>query len=419
MTRVDTVVIGAGHAGLAVSHLLDRAGRDHVVLDRGRVAERWRSERWDSLHLLTPRWMTRLPDWRYMGSDQDGFMSSQELVRHLEQYAASSPVELGVAVCDVSVSGDGYRVATDSRSWQARQVVIATGTTEQPQLPPTIERLDPDICLVTSSQYRNPTRLPSGGVLVVGASASGTQIADELVRSGRRVVLATGRHNRMPRRYRGMDIFWWLDQTGRLSRTLGDVRDVDAARREPSLQLSGRPARDPGGTEVDLLSLQAAGVELVGRVDWIDGRHLGLRADLATTIQLADVRMHRFLDAIDRYVDSNRLTAEMEPAVRPTPVTARPTPTRLDLRAEGIGTVLLATGYRPHHPWLRVPVIGRGGVVDQVRGVTPAPGLYVVGQRFQYRRDSTLIDGARHDAHDVVSHICTGRMTIPTVLEAS
>ncbi|MEP6665013.1 MAG: NAD(P)/FAD-dependent oxidoreductase [Nocardioidaceae bacterium] len=418
MTRVDTVVIGAGHAGLAVSHLLSRAGRDHVVLDRGRIAERWRSERWGSLHLLTPRWMTRLPGWQYSGPDQDGFMPRDELVQHLERYAELCPVELGAEVREVSPHGDGYRVATEGRSWQARHVVIATGPTGRPHLPATIERLDPDIQLVTTSQYRNPQQFSPGGVLVVGASASGAQIADELGRSGRRVVLAAGHHTRMPRRYRGMDVFWWLEQTGRMARTIDDVPQVGAARREPSLQIAGRATSDPRGTDVDLRSLQAAGVELAGRLDGVDRHYVELRQDLPTTTCHADVRMHGFLDAVDRYVEANHLTAEMEPPVRPSPVSVHRTPNRMDLRAEGIGTVLLATGFRPHHPWLQVPVTDAAGAIRQVRGLTPAAGLYVVGQRFQHRRDATFIDGARHDAHDVVSHLCRGCVTAANAMEA-
>ena len=202
MPTIDTVVIGAGHAGLAVSRLLTQAGRDHVVLDRGRLAESWRSERWDSLNLLSPNWMTRLPGWLYGGADQEGYMSAGGFVRYLEKYADSfaAPVETGTTVHElVSGPGSGYRVVTDRGTWQARYVVVATGPWGQPHVPTSMERLDPGIELVSSSYYRNPARLQAGGVLVVGASASGVQIADELARAGRDVVIAVGRHTRMPR----------------------------------------------------------------------------------------------------------------------------------------------------------------------------------------------------------------------------
>ena len=417
MSTIDTIVIGAGHAGLAVSRLLTDAGRDHVVLDRGQVAERWRSERWDSLNLLTPRWMTRLPGWRYPGADQEGFMPVGELVGHLEQYAAASatPLVLGDEVHRVTLHRDRYRVETAGRSWQARHVVVATGATGRPNVPAGMDRLDPDIELVTSSQYRNPDQLAPGGVLVVGASASGTQIADELVRAGRRVVLAVGRHTRLPRSYRGMDIFWWLEQTGRLARHVARGE----ARVEPSLQLVGREPADPRGSDVDLAALQRAGVELAGHLGSVEGHRVGFRADLPATTHTADEQMFRFLDTVDRYVDTHHLGAEVEPPVRPLRVATDRQPAGLDLRAEGIGTVLLATGFRPHHPWLRIPVVGSDGAIQQERGVTAAPGLYVVGQRFQHRRDSTFIDGARFGAQDVVSHMFSGQPVAEALREAS
>ena len=405
----DTVVIGAGHAGLAVSHLLGRAGRDHVVLDRGRVAESWR-QRWDSLHLLTPRWMTRLPGWRYAGPGGEGFMPARELVGHLESYAASTaaPLELGHEVLEVAKSDDGYRVVTDGAAWQARHVVIATGPGGRPLVPAATQGLSGDVHVLTSAQYRNPDRLPDGGVLVVGASASGAQIADELARAGRRVVLAVGGHTRVPRRYRGMDVHWWLDQTGRQARTIDAVTDPVAARREPSFQLAGREAGDLRGADIDLNSLQDAGVEVTGRLRASHGHRVKFTHDLAATARQADTRLARFLDLVDAHVESTHLAAEVDPSVRPAPVRVGDPRVRLDLRAEGIRTVLLATGYAPHHPWLKVPVIGPDGHLRQVRGATPAQGLYVVGQRFQHRRDSATIDGARHDAHDVVSHLCRG-----------
>ena len=405
---IDTVVIGAGHAGLAVSHLLGRAGRDHVVVDRGRIAEAWRSERWDSLRLLSPRWMTRLPGWRYTGLGQEGFMPSGELVRHLERYAATSgaPLELGREVFQVAPVGRGYRVVADSATWLARNVVVATGPTGRPHVPATAHELDPDIDLVPALRYRNPAQLKPGGVLVVGASASGVQIADELSRAGRRVVLAAGSHTRMPRHYRGMDVHWWLERTGRLATTIDTVADPSRVRREPSLQLAGRAPNDPRGEVVDLASLQAVGVQLTGRLQSFTGTVATFATDLATTVRESERRQHRFLDLVDDHVEQSHLTAEVGPAVRPAPVSVPVTRQRIDLRAEGIGTVVLATGYAPHYPWLKVPVTDRYGAIRQHRGATPARGLYVVGQRFQHRRDSATIDGARHDAQDVVAAIC-------------
>ena len=407
MQHTDTIVVGAGHAGLAVSRLLTATGHDHVVLDRGRVAERWRSERWDSLHLLTPNWMTRLPGFSYRGPDPDGHLPAHRLVRHLEAYAASfrAPVLTGTVVREVASSSDGYRVDTDRGSWRTLSVVIATGPGEMPALPGSLRRPDPRIHVLPASAYRNPGLLPPGGVLVVGASSSGVQIADELARAGRSVVVAVGRHTRVPRSYRGMDIFWWLECTGRLARTIDEVADADAARHEPSLQLVGRAAGDQLPADLDLGTLLAHGVRLTGRLAGIDGTAVQLQDDLRHSIGAAERRLERLLDSVDRYVDEQGLTAEVWPPERPRPVPIPASPTRMDLRAEGIGTVLFATGYRPHHPWLRVPVTAGDGSIVQHRGVTAAPGLYVVGQRFQHRRDSSFVDGARHDAAAVVGHL--------------
>ncbi len=409
MPTTDTVVIGAGHAGLAVSRLLSRAGRDHVVLDRGRLAESWRSERWDSLHLLSPNWMTRLPGWIYSGPDQEGYMSAGRFVRYLEKYAASfsAPIQSGTTVRALLRGlGEGYRVVTDRGTWRTRQVVIATGPWGQPHVPPELQGLGPGTELVSSSRYRSPSGIRDGGVLVVGSSASGVQIADELARAGRKVVLAVGRHARSPRRYRGMDIYWWLERTGRLARTIDQMPDPVAARREPSMQLIGRNEPEEYAKDLDLRSLQHRGVRLAGRLAGASRTRLTFADDVEDKVRDADLRMHRVLDHIDRHIDATGLAREVGPARRPGPVHLGGEPRTLDLKAEGIGTVLLATGFRPHHPWLRLPIVGSDGAIVQRRGVTPAPGVYVVGQRFQHRRDSGSIDGARHGARDVFAHLC-------------
>jgi putative flavoprotein involved in K+ transport len=408
---IDTVIVGAGHAGLAVSRLLSDAGRDHVVLERGQVAERWRSERWDSLHLLTPNWMTRLPGWCYSGPDPDGYLSSPALVDHLERYAASftAPVITGTAVVGVvSSTGPGparFRVVTEAGTWHAGNVVVATGPYGQPRLPAAAAGVSGGLQMITASAYRNPAALAPGGVLVVGASASGVQIAQELVRAGREVTLAVGRHTRVPRGYRGMDIFWWLDKTGRLARTVDDVRDVAAARRETSLQLIGNSDPQQRGRDLDLEVLQALGVRLVGRLEKITGTAAAFRTDLEESVAAADRKMHRLLDAIDRYVEDARLDREVLPPKRPGQIRLPKPTSLLDLPVEHMATVLFATGYQPHFPWLRVPVLAPDGSIRQRRGVTEIPGLYVVGQSFQHRRDSGYIDGARHDARYVVDHL--------------
>ena len=412
MTYIDTVVVGAGHAGLAVSRMLTTAGHEHVVLERGRVGERWRSERWDSLHLLTPNWMMRLPGWQYRPRSPEGYSSAGDFVSLLDRYAGSfdAPVVDSTNVEEVSLAprpaGHPYLVVTDRGTWRTRHVVIATGPHGTPHVPPGVQAGGfGSVEVVTSREYRNPARLQPGGVLVVGASSSGVQIADELARAGRPVVLAVGRHTRMPRRYRGMDIFWWLERTGRLARTIDEVPSVSAARQETSMQLVGRNDPEVRSLDLDLAALQASSVRLVGRLEQLTAGRATFRDDLAHTVADADRRMHRFLDAVDEHVERTGLGREVWPSVRPRAVEVPPARTRMDLRAEGIGTILLATGYRPHHPWLRLPVTAPDGSIEQYRGVTAAPGVYVVGQRFQHRRDSGFIDGARHDAEAVVGHL--------------
>jgi len=285
-------------------------------------------------------------------------------------------------------------------------VVVATGPHGKPFVPPGLRTTE----VLTANRYRNPGQLAPGGVLVVGASASGVQIADELARAGREVVLAVGRHTRLPRSYRGLDVFWWLEATGRLARTIDDVPDPVAARRETSLQLVGRNHPRPGDQDLDLGTLQARGVRLAGHVNEVTGRVVRFRDDLADTVQAADRTMHRFLDAVDRRVLESGLTDEVWSPDRPRPIPLPSSPTRLDLRSERIGTILLATGFVPDHPWLRLPITEPNGSIRQRRGVTPAPGVYVVGQRFQHRRDSGFIDGARRDARDVVAHLVGERL---------
>lgn len=416
---VDTVVVGAGHAGLAVSRLLTGAGRDHVVLDRGRVAERWRTERWDSLRLLTPAWMTRLPGWYPGGRDPERFLSAAELTTYLERYAASfdAPVHGGTTVRRVTHAshGEGYDVRTDNGTWRTRHVVVATGPHGPNRVPVPLADLRAAE-LVPSSRYRNPGQLAPGGVLVVGASSSGVQIADELARAGRQVTLAVGRHTRVPRRYRGLDLFWWLESTGRLARTIDDVANPSAARHEPSLQVVGRDVSAPdAGSDLDLSTLARRGVRLVGRLQELDGDSVVLGPDLPERTAEADLALRHLLDSFDRYAAQSGLDRELLAPTRPRPVAPAPGPGRLSLTAERIGTVLLAAGHRPDHSWLALPVTGPDGAIRQHRGVTAAPGIYVVGQRFQHRRDSSFIDGARHDARDVVTHLTTGSLPVPVV----
>jgi putative flavoprotein involved in K+ transport len=406
MHAVETLVVGAGQAGLAVSRCLTGQGADHIVVERGRIAERWRSSRWDSLRLLTPNWMSRLPAWSYPGPDPDGYMAAPELVSHLEDYASSftAPVHENTTVELVETSAGGLRVVTDQRTWLARNVVVATGTENRPYLPPAAGGIHPAIHQLPAGRYRGPDQVPGGGVLVVGASASGAQIADELRRAGRPVVISVGRHARLPRRYRDRDILWWMERAGVLGQTIDQVHDARSARRAPSMQLSGR------GYPVGLDALMAGGVRLAGRLVAADGQRLSFADDLPATIGGAQARMERLMRTIDGYVARNG-SHGAGPADPPAPFTAPGGPAELDLRRAGISTVIWATGYQPAYPWLRVPVLDRHGQIAHSRGVTSVPGLYVLGLKFLHRRNSSFVDGVASDARFVAAHVMMRRMT--------
>ena len=395
--KTDVVLVGGGPAGLAVSHELTAAGRDHVVLERGAVAESWRSQRWDSLRMITPNWMARLPGWQYGGPDPDGYMSASEIVAYLASYAGSfgAPVVAGTAVRSVRSRLDGFEVRTDGGTWQANNVVVATGAGGRPRRPGVGDRLARDLTQVCAPDYRNPAMLAPGGVLVVGASATGLQIADELCAAGRDVTLSVGHHGRLPRQLFGRDVWEWLERIGWLSQTIDAVPDAGRARREPRLQLVGRP-----GEDLDLGVLADRGVRLVGRVAGGEGRRLRLRDDLQANVAASEVRLDRLLRHIE--VAAGRRVGRDD--VRPVDVgpAARST---LDLRAAGITNVVWCTGQHPSYPWLHLPVHDSTGAIRQRRGVTAVPGLYVVGTKFQHRRDSTFLDGLRHDARDVVAHL--------------
>jgi putative flavoprotein involved in K+ transport len=407
---IDTIIVGAGQAGLAASRCLTERGIEHVVLERGRIVERWRSERWDSLRLLTPNWMSRLPGWSYTGPDPDGFMTAAEVISYLAAYAraAAAPVEEGQAVEHLRPVDGGFEVVTASGRWRAANVVIATGWCDRPALPAVAGRLDPGICQVSPSGYRNPGSLPPGGVLIVGASASGVQLADELARAGRQVVVAVGKHSRVPRSYRGMDIFWWLERLGSLDRTIDEMPDPAACRHEPSLQLAGRPDH----MTPDLGMLSRAGVELTGRLAWAVGDRVGFARDLDASLMAADARMRRVLADIEKHIVASGLIDELLDADPPAGIAVDQQFDELDLKDRNITTVLWATGYRRSYPWLHAPVLDASGEIRQRRGRTPVPGLYVVGQRFQHYRNSNFIDGVGRDAAAVAEHLARRRSSL-------
>jgi putative flavoprotein involved in K+ transport len=399
MPKATTVVIGAGHSGLAMSRCLTDRSIDHVVLERGEVANSWRTQRWDSLRLLTPNWMTRLPGHRYRGDDPDGYLTVPEVVKLIDTYAATvaAPVHAWTAVTRVRPTPDGFVVETDRGSWRARTVVVASGAYTVASVPAVAAAIPPGITMLPLDEYRSPAQLPDGGALVVGAAASGVQIADEVHASGRPVTLAVGEHVRMPRTYRGRDILAWMDATGVLDERYDEVPDLVRARSLPSMQLVGSPER----ATVDLNALTGRGVRLVGRLAGIRDGTAQFSGSLPNVCALADLKLGRLLDAIDAWAGTDGHRGE-----RPEPTRVPdPPPLTLDLRRGEIRSIVWATGFRPDLSWLDVPVLDRKGRVRHDGGVTTWPGLYLLGWPFLRRRKSTFIDGAAADAEDVAAHL--------------
>jgi len=373
--RVTTVVIGAGHAGLAASRSLSERSIDHVVLERGEVANSWRRERWDSLRLLTPNWQNRLPGYPYDGTDPDGYMRMGEVIAFISRFAAISgaPVRTHTAVTSLQPTDAGYHVATTSGDIQCRTVVLASGACNVPIVPAVHQAVPAAIRSVTPFDYRNPSQLPEGGVLVVGASATGVQLADEIHRTGRPVTLSVGEHVRMPRMYRGRDVLWWMDASGVWDQRYNEIDDVTRVRRLPSPQLIGTPER----ATLDLNALSAAGVELVGRLAAVrDGQAL-FSGGLRNLFALADLKMNRLLGTFDEWARSHAREAEVGLPERFEPTRA-PASSRLklDLRNGELRSIVWATGFRPDYSWLDVPVIDDkghlrhdGGVVDASIGM--------------------------------------------------
>jgi len=396
MSAIDTLIIGAGQAGLALSRLLTEAGRDHVVLERGRVGERWRTERWHSLALLTPNWANRLP-YDDEPEDPDAYLSRAAFVATLQRYAWSfgAPVREGTTVTAVERTGGGFRVRTDPGDWRARHVVVATGDCSVPAVPAFATSAPASVEQLHASRYRAPERLARGGVLVVGAGPSGHQIADELARAGRRVVLAVGRHARIVRRYRGRDVWAWLDTLGELSRGPDDVSRHSRSRPAPALPLDGRR----GGRTIDLGTLGDAGVRIAGRLEGFAGSHALFGSGLGASVANADARLGRLLARIDAHIAARADRHAFPPSEPIAPIWLPPPAPAIDLAGEGISTIVWATGYRRHFPWLRIPeVIGADGGILHDRGRTAVPGLYALGMRWQSRMTSHQIGGVGVDA---------------------
>jgi putative flavoprotein involved in K+ transport len=402
---IDVVIVGAGHSGLAISHCLGQRSIDHVVLERGEVANSWRHERWDSLRLLTPNWQNSLPGYAYSGNDPDGFMTMPEVVEFIEGYAVrnSAPVITETEVTSIRRGEDTYRVETCAGAWMSRAIVIASGAFSIPAVPGLSSSFASSIAQFTSKDYRKPTDLPDAAVLVVGASATGLQLAEEIHRSGRSVTLAVGEHIRMPRQYRGRDIQWWMSSVGVLDQTYKEIDDIDRARRVPSPQLVGTPER----RTLDLNVLQDIGVAITGRLVSASGHKAQFSGSLANHCAMADLKLNRLLGAFDDWATDAGLNSELGIPSRPARTRVDDSPLlTLDFKKAGIGTIVWATGLNPDHRWLELPVFDRRGRIRHDGGVV-SPGVYLMGLPFMRRRKSSYIHGTEDDARELSSHLAS------------
>jgi putative flavoprotein involved in K+ transport len=374
------------------------------VLERGEVANSWRRERWDSLRLLTPNWQCRLPGLSYEGPDPDGYLTMGEVTEFIERFAkgCGAPVRTSANVTSVRRTGDGYQVTTSHGEIRCRAVVIASGACNQPAVPQFKAAVPASVGQLTPLRYRDPAQLPDGGVLVVGASATGVQLAAELQRSGRPVTLSVGEHVRLPRTYRGRDVLWWRDASGVWDQRYDEIDDLTRARRLPSPQLAGTPER----ATLDLNALASMGVELVGRWAAVrDGRAL-FSGGLRNVFSLADLKMERLLDTFDEWALAHGGDGEAGPPERFAPTRVPESPRlQLDLRSGEIRSIVWATGFRPDYGWLDVPVVDGKGHLQHEGGVAGSPGLYALGLPVLRRRKSTFICGIEEDASAVIGHL--------------
>ena len=406
---IDVVVIGAGHAGLAASYLLSQHGVKHVVLERGEVANSWRNERWDSLKLLTPNWQTRLPGYYYAGDDPDGYMGMSDLVDLLGDYAeySKAPIRTHTTVTSVRRENGVYRVATTGGEYMATSVIIASGACNIASVPAVSRNMPASITQLTPHQYRSPGQIDDGGVLVVGASASGMQLADELLRAGREVTMAVGEHVRMPRTYRGRDILYWMDRCGILAERYDEVEDIARGRRLPSSQLVGSNDK----RILDLNSLADQGARIAGRLMGVQNGVAQFSGSLRNVVALADLKMKRLLNTIDETMpaDAGAGAAEQFDNTR---LDKDPALT-INLEDASIRTIIWATGFRPDYSWLDLPVLDRKGHIKHDGGIVESAGLYVLGLPLMRRRKSSFIFGIEDDAHDITDHLINYLNTVP------
>ncbi|GMG85418.1 NAD(P)/FAD-dependent oxidoreductase [Paralimibaculum aggregatum] len=404
--KTDTLVVGAGQAGIALSEHLKSHGIPHIVVEKNRVAEAWRTGRWDSLVANGPAWHDRFPNMEFEGCDPDGFPGKETVATYLENYARmiDAPIRTGVEVfrAERNMGRPGFTVETSQGKVEALNVVAATGAFQHPVIPPVVPE-DETVTQLHSYHYKTPDRLPGGAVLVVGAGSSGAQIADELNRAGRKVYLSVGPHERPPRAYRGRDFCWWLGVLG-----LWDTAAAEPGKEHVTISVSGAY----GGQTMDFRRLAQEGVTLLGMTEACTRGVVGFRDDLGTNIAAGDASYSEMLDLADAYAARNGLDLPQEPearAVLPDPDCLTDPIRELDLKEAGISTIIWATGFRQDFGWMKVDAFDEKGRPRHQRGVSSEPGIYFLGLPWQSRRGSTFIWGVWHDAKYVAEQIAIQR----------
>jgi len=404
--RIDTLVVGAGQAGVAASEHLGNNAIPHLVLERDRIAERWRTGRWDSLVANGPAWHDRFPGLEFSDTDPDGFAPKERVADYFADYAKriNAPIRCGVEVRSVerNVGGPGFRVETSEGVIEAINVVAATGAFQHPVIPRVVPQEAP-LTQIHSFDYRNPDQLPAGAVMVVGAGSSGAQIAEELMGAGRRVYLSVGPHDRPPRAYRGRDYCWWLGVLG-----LWDVEAMEPGKEHVTIAVSGAQ----GGHTVDFRRFAAQGITLVGRTEGYKDGVLSFAPDLADNIAYGDAYYLSMLKQADAWIVRNGMDLPEEPeahVIGPDPDCVTDPILALDLAEAGVTSIIWATGYSRDYSWLKVDAFDEQGAPKHQRGVSSEPGIYFLGLPWQSRRGSTFIWGVWHDAKHVADHIATQR----------
>lgn len=408
---VETVVVGAGHAGLIVSGLLRSAGREHVVLDRRPSLGGGWQDRWDEFRLVSPNWTTSLRGFPYRGADPDGFMPRDQIVDHFRAYAASiqAPVELGTDVTSLEAIDRGprrFRVTTSRGALEARSVIVAGGPFQAPHLPPVATAIDRSILQLHVHDYRNPGALPPGGVLLVGSGQSGVQLAEELMAAGRSVTLAVGRCGRAPRTYRGQDIFWWFRQLGTRGLEVGLGLPSAAALPDPRARFACNPhlSGHGGGHDTNLRAMAADGLRLAGRLEEADGTRVRFATDLPASLRFADTFFaERLKPLCDTFAERMGLSL---PADELAQVDFEPPGVQeLDLLEAGISTILWTSGYRPGFGWIKVPVLDDLGLPRQLGGLTDVPGVAFIGTPWMVDMGSASLVGVERDAEALAARL--------------